>query len=68
MIHSRSEEYMPEEAMYLPVVSFDSVLKKKKKSNSNSLTLKRNLLAHLIKKNESTPTSLRTCSLSSSLS
>ena len=68
MIHSRSEEYMPEEAMYLPVVSFDSVLKKKKKSDSNSLTLKRNLLAHLIKKNESTPTSLRTCSLSSSLS
>ena len=68
MIHSRSEEYMPEEAMYLPVVSFDSVLKKKKKSDSNSLTPKRNLLAHLIKKNESTPTSLRTCSLSSSLS
>ena len=32
MIHSRSEEYMPEEAMYLPVVSFDSVLKKKKKN------------------------------------
>ena len=30
MIHSRSEEYMPEEAIYLPVVSFDSVLKKKK--------------------------------------
>jgi len=68
VIHSRSEEYMPEEAIYLPVVSFDSVLKKKKKSDSNSLTLKRNLLAHLIKKNESTPASLRTCSLSSSLS
>ena len=50
------------------LLSLLTLRKKKKKSDSNSLTLKRNLLAHLIKKNESTPASLRTCSLSSSLS